>query len=35
MAYVESRTVDEAAAYLAPRILDNADDQFTTINEIL
>jgi len=35
MAYIKSYTVNEAVAYLAPRILDNADDQFTTINEIL
>ena len=35
MAYVESRTVGKAAAHLALRILDNADDQFTTTNEIL
>jgi len=35
MAYVESRIVDEAVAYLAPCILNNADDQFITANEIL
>ena len=35
MAYIKSRTVGEAIAYLALYILNNTDDKFIIVNEIL